>query len=158
MKRAGFTMIELIFVIVILGILAAVAIPKLAATRTDAQVSKMAANVATLVTDLGSYWTSKGTWGTNWGDMTNVPLTNTGGTTSYITTTTPYTTQAFLTNGTTASCYSFDLNTTNGVVTVTELGSTDAVCAGSYTATETSNLSASGTSKTHSFGSTGVVY
>ena len=41
MKNA-FTMIELIFVIVILGILAAVAIPKLAATRDDAQVSKMA--------------------------------------------------------------------------------------------------------------------
>ncbi|WP_418228279.1 prepilin-type N-terminal cleavage/methylation domain-containing protein [Campylobacter pinnipediorum] len=37
MKKA-FTMIELVFVIVILGILAAISIPKLIATRDDAEI------------------------------------------------------------------------------------------------------------------------
>ena len=58
--KKGFTMIELIFVIVILGILASVAIPKLAATRDDAEVSRAAANIRTLVTDLGAYYTAQG--------------------------------------------------------------------------------------------------
>ena len=48
MKRAGFTMIELIFVIVVLGILAAVAVPKLAATRDDALIVKGKADVAAI--------------------------------------------------------------------------------------------------------------
>ncbi len=71
MKRAGFTMIELIFVIVILGILAAVAIPKLAATRTDAEVSKAASDLATVITDMGSYYTAQGAFA-NLSTMTNV--------------------------------------------------------------------------------------
>ena len=47
-KRNAFTMIELIWVIVILGILAAVAIPKLAATRDDAHIAQGRADVLTI--------------------------------------------------------------------------------------------------------------
>lgn len=48
MKRTAFTMIELVFVIVILGILAAIAIPKMAATRDDAQIAKGRSDVAAI--------------------------------------------------------------------------------------------------------------
>ena len=58
--KKGFTMIELIFVIVILGVLASVAIPRLAATRDDAEVAKAATNLTTAVSDLTAYYTAKG--------------------------------------------------------------------------------------------------
>ena len=44
--QKAFTMIELVFVIVVIGILSAIAIPKLAATRDDAVITKARATVA----------------------------------------------------------------------------------------------------------------
>ena len=74
--KKGFTMIELIFVIVILGILASVAIPRLAATKTDAEISATVANLRTILSDAASYYAVKGEFGTTvkWQDITNVPL------------------------------------------------------------------------------------
>lgn len=47
-NKNAFTMIEMVFVIVVLGILAAIAVPKFAATRTDAQISKARADIASI--------------------------------------------------------------------------------------------------------------
>ena len=75
--RAGFTMIELIFVIVIIGILAAIAMNKLSATRDDAKISQIIANSKTFVNDVKAFYTSQGIHkyeSANIGDVTDVPL------------------------------------------------------------------------------------
>ena len=47
-QKSAFTMIELVFVIVIIGILASVAIPRFAATRDDAEITKARVMVASI--------------------------------------------------------------------------------------------------------------
>lgn len=72
MKRKAFTMIELIFVIVILGILASVAMPKLVATRDDAENVKLAHSVMAGASEIASYAIAQGKTEDNLSVMSNI--------------------------------------------------------------------------------------
>jgi len=66
--RNGFTMIEVTFVIVIIGILSSVAIPKLAATRDDAKDQELKMILKNCAEGLLSLRTATGT-----GDWADIP-------------------------------------------------------------------------------------
>ena len=60
--REAFTIFELIFVIVILGILASILIPKLAMNRNDAQASNISQELAMCINESGGYYLMDGTF------------------------------------------------------------------------------------------------
>ena len=59
-SREAFTLIEFIFVIIIIALLAGIAIPKFAATRMDAKLSTKAQNIMTAANEIASYAVAKG--------------------------------------------------------------------------------------------------
>jgi len=60
-SKKAFTMVELIFVIVIIGILAVIAVPKLAATKDDTIDARDCKNTAICITDMLSDYTARRT-------------------------------------------------------------------------------------------------
>lgn len=70
-SKNAFTMIELVFVIVILGVLAAVIVPKLAATRADAEASTRAHTIMTAANEIVSYAVAVGQTDSNLSQMSN---------------------------------------------------------------------------------------
>ncbi len=151
MKRAGFTMIELIFVIVILGILAAVAIPKLAATRDDAKIAKGASDVSTALSDMGAYYTAHGSFA-KVGDMTNVKFVTTkDGTTDAVNTDLNGTNTVYFNDSTDTSCLSFKATAVDGNLTIASESNATAECKGLNKAIEKLET-------THQFGGSSVEY
>ena len=71
MKKA-FTMVELIFVIVIISILASVAIPKLSATRDDALIAKNTEYIIGIMTEISTYMIAKGEVKSNLMEMSSL--------------------------------------------------------------------------------------
>ncbi|EAK1650047.1 prepilin-type N-terminal cleavage/methylation domain-containing protein [Campylobacter jejuni] len=53
--RKAFTILELVFVIIILGILAAIALPKMSSSKDEAEVIKSLNNLKTLINDISIY-------------------------------------------------------------------------------------------------------
>lgn len=157
MKRSGFTMIELVFVIVILGILASVAIPKLAATRDDANIAKSTSEVSSMIQDIGSHYTAKGNLEKNVSTMTNVPLfTKTDGSAqdnvSYDNGATP--TVYYIDTKRKVACLDVVLNDVNGTVTLSQ---DDAgVAASIFCKGLVSALNGNKMLKTYSFGGSSI--
>lgn len=58
--RQAFTIVELVFIIIILGILAATAIQRLAITRDDAEIAKIGLNLNRIINDFRAFYTSQG--------------------------------------------------------------------------------------------------
>lgn len=60
--KKGFTLIEILFVVVIIGILAAIVIPRLTTTADTAKENACDANMAHINTQIEIYYFNEGSW------------------------------------------------------------------------------------------------
>ena len=74
--KSAFSLVELVFVIVIVGILVGVALPRLQASRDDALVVAAKQDLKTALSDVIAYNLTQGRYSTNIKDMTSVDFKN----------------------------------------------------------------------------------
>ena len=127
MKKA-FTMIELIFVIVIIGILSAVAIPRLQMTRDDALIANNSQYIVGIMTEISTYSTANGESENNLSQMSSILQTLQLDNRVVIDTTNK---SAKVKIGEDEACITIDIDTTSTtdwLKTVFSVGTTDRVC------------------------------
>lgn len=72
-KKKGFTLVELLIVVVILGALAAIAIPRITASTSTAKANACATNVDILNSQIELYRADNGGYPSSLGDVTTDP-------------------------------------------------------------------------------------
>ena len=72
-SKKGFTLVELMIVVLILGALAAIAIPRIMGGAQTARISACETNVDMLNSQIELYFANEGTWPTALTDVTNDP-------------------------------------------------------------------------------------
>lgn len=69
-NNGGFTLVELMIVVVILGALAAIAIPRILQSTSAAKANACATNIDILNTQIELYYQNNGVWPNNLGNVT----------------------------------------------------------------------------------------
>lgn len=76
--KSAFTLIEIIFIVTIISILAVVSIPRLMLGTNDADILKASKNLSTVVSDVGMYYATNAKLADDIRIMTNVYLDDAG--------------------------------------------------------------------------------
>lgn len=71
--RKGFTLVELLVVVLILGALAFIAIPRISQSATTAKINACKTNVDLLNSQIELYYANNGTWPANLSALTSDP-------------------------------------------------------------------------------------
>ena len=73
MNRKGFTLVELLVVVLILGALVTLAIPRITGSAFNARVNACRTNVDRINSQIELYYQNEDTWPLNFNDLTNDP-------------------------------------------------------------------------------------
>ena len=74
MRNRAFTLVEILFVIAVIGILAAIVIPRLMHSQVEAQEAACDANIANINTQVERWYFEKGSWPAN--DLSDIKADN----------------------------------------------------------------------------------